>query len=180
MTRQSGARAKSNGGEFEKYLEDVVFKAALDSGYFARIDKQNPTYVASRNRAGVTFKPRAASGTDWIALGGPDCKWRYIAIEAKSVDGDSLPRSAISAEQTAHLQAATDAGQLAILMIQFGSGSRRTTAVRWKEERFHRRGNGFSLQAESISKWGTITQVHTLEHVIRRWETHENMGWALP
>ena len=179
MTKASGRKAHSHGAQFEDYLERVIFAEALRSGYFARVDKQNPTYFATRSRAGVTFKPRAASGADWIALGGPDCKWRYIAIEAKSVDGDSLPRSAISAEQTAHLQAATDAGQLAILMIQFGSGSR-TTAVRWKEERFHRRGNGFSLQAESISKWGTITQVHTLEHVIRRWETHENMGWALP
>jgi len=179
MTKASGRKAHNNGAQFEDYLERVIFAEALRSGYFARVDKQNPTYFATRSRAGVTFKPRAASGADWIALGGPDCKWRYVAIEAKSVDGDSLPRSAISAEQAAHLQAATDAGQLAILMIQFGSGSR-ITAVSWKEERFHRRGNGFSLQAENISKWGTITQVHTLEHVIRRWETHENMGWALP
>ena len=181
MTRASGRKAHSNGADFEKYLEDVIFKAALDSGYFARIDKQNPTYVATRSRAGVTFKPKARSGADWIALGGPQCKWSYIAIEAKSVEGNALPRSAISDEQAAHLEAVTNCGQLAVLVIQFRSGpTSAICAAHWKEERFHRRGNGFSLQEGSLSKWNTITAFHTLEHVIRRWETHENSGWTLP
>ena len=173
MTRASGRKAHSHGADFEKYLEDVVFKAALDSGYFARVDKQNPTYFATRSRAGVTFKPRAASGADWIALGGPDCKWRYIAIEAKSVDGDSLPRSAISAEQAAHLQAATDAGQLGLLLIHYGleTPTGLTYAVRWNEKYFHQRGNGRSLPITCIPATYEVSKTKTLAETLSRWIT---------
>jgi penicillin-binding protein-related factor A (putative recombinase) len=173
MTRASGRKAHSHGAEFEDYLERVVFKAALDSGYFARIDKQNPTYVASRSRAGVTFKPKARSGADWIALGGPQCKWSYIAIEAKSVDGDSLPRSAISTEQAAHLQAATDAGQLGLLLIHYRleTPTGLTYAVRWNEKYFYQRGNGRSLPITCIPDTYEVSQIKTLAETLSRWIT---------
>ena len=174
MTKQtSGRKAHSNGAQFEDYLERVIFAEALRSGYFARVDKQNPTYFATRSRAGVTFKPRAASGADWIALGGPDCKWRYIAIEAKSVDGDSLPRSAISAEQASHLQAATDAGQLGLLLVHYGleTATGLTYAVRWNEKYFHQRGNGRSLPITCIPDTYEISPTRTLAETLSRWIT---------
>jgi len=171
MTKQSGRKAHSNGAQFEDYLERVIFAEALRSGYFARVDKQNPTYFATRSRAGVTFKPRAASGADWIALGGLQCKWSYIAIEAKSVDGDSLPRSAISSEQAAHLQATTDAGQLGLILVRFSLGTPHglTYAIRWSESYFTQRGNGRSLMIENIPRSYEISNSRTLQDVTLPW-----------
>jgi hypothetical protein len=78
-------------------------------GIFKRIDKLNPDHAAAGKIKGRTvFSPTERSGADWIALGGIHCRWQYIAIEAKSVDGDSLGRSALTDEQVAHLQAARD------------------------------------------------------------------------
>ena len=164
MTRQSGSRAKSNGAEFEDYLERVVFKAALDSGYFARIDKQNPTYVASRSRAGVTFKPRKSSGADWIAMGGTGCKWGYIAIEAKSVDGDSLARSEFTDEQVKHLQDAEDQGQLGLVIVKFARG---IYVFRWWDDYFKPSGRGRSLGPSDLPAWNKIQS--ELEHTIGKW-----------
>ena len=48
MTKVSGRKAHSNGAQFEDYLERVIFAEALRSGYFARVDKQNPTYFAAQ------------------------------------------------------------------------------------------------------------------------------------
>ncbi len=172
MTRQSGARAKSNGAEFEDYLDRVVFKAALDRGYFARIDKLNPTYVAVRNRAGVTFKPKARSGADWIALGGRQCQWSYIAIEAKSVDGDALPRSAILAEQSAHLEAAERSGQLGILIIRFNGLKAQTYVVRWCEQLFRKRGNGHSLHLDQFAYCRGVNPGDNIGEMLSHWPLH--------
>lgn len=170
MTRASGRKAHSHGADFEKYLEDVVFKAALDSGYFARVDKQNPTYFATRSRAGVTFKPRAASGADWIALGGPECLWHYAAIEAKYSDDVTLARSRIKPHQAAHLDAAAAAGQLAVLIVSFASSDGPFHyAVRWSEELFRRRGNGCSLAIWDCSGRDELTLTRGLADVLGSW-----------
>lgn len=169
MTKASGRKAHSNGAQFEDYLERVVFAEALRSGYFARVDKQNPTYFATRSRAGVTFKPRAASGADWIALGGPDCKWRYIAIEAKSVVGNSLARSELSDDQALHLQKAIDGNQLGPLIVSFTIG---TFAIKWSEDLFTKSGAGRSLRAESLRpRVNMISPVDGcfLHNVMDRW-----------
>lgn len=145
MTKASGRKAHSNGAEFERYLEDVVFKAALDSGYFKRLDKLNPTYVAVRNRAGVTFKPKARSGADWIALGGRLCTWNYIAIEAKHSNTQSLALSELKPEQIAHLNAAEEAGQLGLLLVRFDVY---VYACRWSSGLFTSSGGGFSMKRQ--------------------------------
>jgi len=170
MTKASGRKAHSHGAEFEKYLDDVVFKAALDIGYFTRIDKLNPTYVAARSRAGVTFKPKARSGADWIALGGDDCLWNYAAIEAKSSDDVTLARSRIEPNQAAHLHAASDAGQLAVLIVSFSApGGPFRYAVRWSEDLFRKRGNGRSLAMWDCSSRDELTSSRGLGDVLNGW-----------
>ena len=171
MTRQSGARAKSNGAEFEDYLDRVVFKAALDSGYFARIDKQNPTYVATRSRAGVTFKPRAASGADWIALGGPACQWEYIAIEAKHSDDPTLARSRIEPNQSRHLASVAGADQLAVILVSFSlNPGAAVFAMRWSESLFKKSGNGRSLSMADCPDSNRITHFRDLDEILGSWQ----------
>ena len=171
MTKQtSGRKAHSNGAQFEDYLERVIFAEALRSGYFARVDKQNPTYFATRSRAGVAFKPRAASGADWIALGGPDCLWYYVAIEAKHSDDVTLARSRIEPHQAAHLDAAAAAGQLAVLIVSFASSDGPFHyAVRWSEDLFRRRGNGRSLAIWDCSGRDELTLTRGLADVLGSW-----------
>jgi len=166
MTRQSGARAKSNGAKFEDYLERVVFKAALDSGYLARIDKQNPTYVASRSRAGVTFKPKARSGADWIALGGRLCTWNYIAIEAKHSNAQSLALSELKPEQIAHLNAAEEAGQLGLLLVRFDVY---VYACRWSSGLFTSSGGGFSMKRQNCRHRNELLGDRTLADILGTW-----------
>ena len=166
MTRASGRKAHSHGADFEKYLEDVVFKAALDSGYFKRIDKQNPTYVATRSRAGVTFKPKARSGADWIALGGRLCTWNYIAIEAKHSNGQSLALSELKPEQIAHLNAAEEAGQLGLLLVRFEVF---TYACRWSSSLFTSSGGGFSMKRANLPHRTEIAGDRTLADILNTW-----------
>jgi penicillin-binding protein-related factor A (putative recombinase) len=166
MTKASGRKAHSNGAQFEKYLEDVVFRSALDSGYFKRIDKQNPTYVATRSRSGVTFKPKARSGADWIALGGRLCTWKYIAIEAKHSNAQSLALSELKPEQIAHLNAAEDAGQLGLLLVRFDL---RVYACRWSSESFTSSGSGFSIKRANLLNSDEIYHGRTLADVLDRW-----------
>ena len=173
MTKASGRKAHSNGADFEKYLEDVVFKAALDSGYFKRIDKLNPTYVAVRNRAGVTFKPTKCSAADWIALGGSHCTWNYIAIEAKHTEGASLALSELKPAQIAHLNAAEEAGQLGLLLVRFGCnlhfGRPRLYACRWSSDLFTSSGGGFSMKRKDLLNSTEIYYDRTLSDILNAW-----------
>ncbi len=170
MTRASGARAKSNGAEFEDYLDRVVFKAALDSGYFARVDKQNPTYFATRSRAGVAFTPKEASGVDWIALGGDSCPWHYIAMEAKHSDTATLAQSRIKPHQAKHLNAVLGARQVGVLLVEFthprGSS---VFALKWTNLLFRKRGNGYSLAMEDCDIRDEITSYRSLAEVMHGW-----------
>ena len=166
MTKASGRKAHSNGADFEKYLEDVVFKTALDNGYFRRIDKLNPTYVAVRNRAGVTFKPKKCSAADWIALGGSWCTWNYIAIEAKHTDGTSLALSELTPAQIAHLTAAEESGQLGLLLVRFEVF---TYACRWSSSLFTSSGGGFSLKRANLPHRTEIAGDRTLADILNTW-----------
>ena len=170
MTKASGRKAHSNGAEFEKYLEDVVFKAALDIGYFTRIDKLNPTYVAVRNRAGVTFRATEESGADWIALGGDSCPWYYIAMEAKHSDTATLAQSRIKPHQAEHLNAVIIARQVAVLLVSFTyNRGHRVFALRWTNLLFKKRGNGYSLAMEDCDIRDEITAYRTLDQVMYGW-----------
>ena len=170
MTRASGRKAHSNGADFEKYLEDVVFKAALDSGYFARIDKQNPTYVAVRSRAGVAFTPKEASGVDWIALGGDSCSWHYIAMEAKHSDTATLAQSRIKPHQAKHLNAVLGARQVGVLLVEFTHPRGRSVfALKWTNLLFRKRGNGYSLAMEDCDIRDEITSYRSLAEVMHGW-----------
>ena len=167
MTKQtSGRKAHSNGAQFEDYLERVIFAEALRSGYFARVDKQNPTYFATRSRAGVTFKPRAASGADWIALGGRNCTWNYIAIEAKHTNAQSLALSDIKPAQIEHLNAAEDAGQLGLLLVRFDT---RIYACRWSNLLFTSSGSGFSIKRANLPPRTEILGDRTLADILNTW-----------
>ena len=170
MTKQSGRKAHSNGADFEKYLEDVVFKTALDNGYFRRIDKQNPTYVALRSRAGVAFTPKEASGVDWIALGGDSCPWYYIAMEAKHSDTATLAQSRIKPHQAKHLNAVLLSRQVGVLLVQFTHGRGRSVfALRWTNLLFKKRGNGYSLAMEDCDIRDEITSYRSLAEVMYGW-----------
>ena len=175
MTKASGRKAHSNGADFEKYLEDVVFKAALDSGYFKRIDKLNPTYVAVRNRAGVTFRATEQSGVDWIAMGGEDCPWSYIAMEAKHSETRTLAQSRIKPHQIAHLDTTTERGlrvsrQVGVLLVSFNHNRGRSVfALRWTNVLFKKRGSGYSLAMEDCDIRDEITPYRTLNQVMYGW-----------
>ena len=166
MTKQSGRKAHSNGAQFEDYLERVIFAEALRSGYFARVDKQNPTYFATRSRAGVTFKPRAASGADWIALGGSHCTWNYIAIEAKHTNEKSLALSELKPDQIAHLNATEAADQLGLLLVRFGVY---VYAYRWSDGLFTSSGGGFSLKRANLPPRTEILGDRTLADILNTW-----------
>jgi len=169
MTRQSGARAKSNGAALEKYLENIHFREAVNAGYFLHWAKQNPSYYGKQTRSGVVFMPHKASGADWIVLGGRKCQWPYIAIEAKSVAGNSLARSELSDDQALHLQKAMDGNQLGLLIVSFTIG---TFAVKWSEDLFTKSGAGRSLRAESLPpRVNMISPVDGcfLHNVMARW-----------
>ena len=86
MTRQSGARAKSNGAALEKYLENIHFREAVNAGYFLHWAKQNPSYYGKQTRSGVVFMPHKASGADWIVLGSRKCQWKTGRSAALSTD----------------------------------------------------------------------------------------------
>ena len=177
MTRASGRKAHSHGADFEKYLEDVVFKSALDSGYFKRIDKLNPTYVAVRNRAGVTFRATEQSGADWIALGGDLCPWSYIAMEAKHSDGSTLGKSRIKPQQITHLDATIERGllvsrQVGVLLVSFThTRGRSVFALRWTNVAmpWKKRGSGYSIAMEDCDARDEITPYRTLGEVIDGW-----------
>ena len=170
MTKASGRKAHSNGADFEDYLERVIFAEALRSGYFARVDKQNPTYFATRSRAGVAFTPKEASGVDWIALGGDSCPWYYIAMEAKHSDTATLAQSRIKPHQAKHLNAVLLSRQVGVLMVQFTHARGRSVfALRWTNLLFKKRGNGHSLAMEDCDIRDEITSYRSLAEVMYGW-----------
>lgn len=177
MTKASGRKAHSNGAQFEDYLERVIFAEALRSGYFARVDKQNPTYVAVRNRAGVTFRATEKSGADWIALGGDACPWSYIVMEAKHSDGATLGKSRIKAQQITHLDATIDRGlrvsrHVGVLLVSFTHARGRSVfALRWTNVAmpWKRRGSGYSIAMEDCDIRDEITPYRTLDQVMHGW-----------
>ena len=169
MTKASGRKAHSNGAALEKYLENIHFREAVAAGYFLHWAKQNPSYHGKQTKSGVMFMPHKASGADWIVLGSRKCQWPYIAIEAKSVVGNSLARSELSDDQALHLQKAMDGNQLGLLIVSFTIG---TFAVRWSEDLFTKSGAGRSLKADSLPpRVNMISPVDGcfLHNVMGRW-----------
>ena len=167
VRRLAGKKAKSSGAEFEKYLAKWVFPEALRCGRFKRIDKLNPGHaVAGMLKGRAVFTLTARSGADWVALGGNICKWEYVAIEAKSVDGNSLGKSGLTDEQIAHLQAAHEEGQLGLLLVRFDAG---VYALRWTESLLVKRPNGESVRAEELDPALKIDAANPLHKIIDRW-----------
>lgn len=167
IRRAAGKKAKSSGAEFEKYLGKWVFPEALRSGLFRRIDKLNPDHAAAGKLNGRTvFSPTARSGADWVALGGNICKWEYVAIEAKSVDGNALGRSGLTDEQVAHLQDAHDEGQLGLLLVRFDVG---VYALRWSENLLVKRGVGESVRTADLDPALKIELTNPLHKILDRW-----------
>jgi len=168
IRRNAGRKAKTSGTEFEKYLVKWVFPEPLRTGFFKRIDKLNPDHSASGKIKGRTvFSPTARSGADWVALGGIHCRWQYVAIEAKSVNGDSLGRSALTDEQVAHLQAARDENQLGLLLVRFNAG---IYALRWTERLLVKRGNGESVRVEDIDPALKLGPTNSLSRILSTYQ----------
>lgn len=167
IRRNAGKKAKNSGDDFEEYLAKWVFPGMLRSGFFKRIDKLNPDYVATGKLKGrAVFSPTKRSGADWVALGGNLCKWEYIAIEAKSVDGNSLGKSGLTDEQIAHLQAARDEGQMGLLLVRFDAG---VYALRWTESLLVKRSQGESVRVEDIDPALKIDAANPLSKIMDRW-----------
>ena len=167
IRRAAGKKAKSSGDDFEDYLAKWVFPAMLRTGYFKRIDKLNPDYVATGKMKGrAVFSPTKRSGADWIAMGGNLCKWEYVAIEAKSVDGNALGRSGLTDEQVAHLQDAHDEGQLGLLLVRFDIG---VYALRWSENLLVKRGVGESVRTADLDPALKIELTNPLHKILDWW-----------
>lgn len=167
IRRNAGRKAKTSGNDFEKYLAKWVFPDALRTGFFRRIDKLNPDHSAAGKIKGRTvFSPTERSGADWIALGGGICPWEYIAIEAKSVNGNALGRSGLTDEQVAHLQAARDEGQMGLLLVRFDYG---VYALRWTETLLVKRPQGESVRADELDPALKIDGRNTLSAIMGRW-----------
>lgn len=167
IRRNAGRKAKTSGREFEKFLAKWVFPEVLRTGFFKRIDKLNPEHAATGKIKGRTvFSPTERSGADWIALGGATCPWEYIAIEAKSVDGNALGRSGLTDEQVAHLQSARDTGQLGLLLVRFDVG---IYALRWSESLLVKRPQGESVRADELDPALKIDGRNTLSAILGRW-----------
>lgn len=167
VRRLAGKKAKSSGDDFEDFLKKHVFPGMLRTGWFKRIDKLNPGHaVAGMLKGRAVFTLTARSGADWVALGGNICKWEYVAIEAKSVDGNSLGKSGLTDEQIAHLQAAHDEGQLGLLLVRFDAG---VYAMRWTESLLVKRPNGESVRAEELDPALKIDAANPLHKIMDRW-----------
>jgi len=174
VRRLAGKKAKSSGDDFEDFLKKHVFPGMLRTGWFKRMDKLNPGHaVAGMLKGRAVFTLTARSGADWVALGGNVCKWEYVAIEAKSVDGNSLGKSGLTDEQIAHLQSAHEEGQLGLLLVRFEAG---VYALRWTERLLVRRGNGESVRAEDIDPALKLGPTNSLSKILGSWQFNAQGG----
>ncbi len=153
--QDAGDASQKRGRAFEKYLEEHIFGPAKNNGFFQRIDRQHPDmapthYTTPNNGRLFLLKRRAAC--DWIALLPKGAPAAYAAIEAKAIEGESLPLSALADHQTEHLNDADKADQVALLLVQFFCPLPEVYAVPWRQAPWKGVGGGYSMRREDLSE----------------------------
>ena len=160
--RQRGRKARTVGSGFEEVLQTHFFAPLLRDGLLVRIDRLSPSAVPVGKKGGAPiWKMSEQSGADWIGLlrGG-----RYLAAEAKSIEGDRFPRARIEDKQIAHLDEA-GAHAVALLLLEFrGPAAPRWYAVPWTQAPWKVARTAESLYAADLASWqiGHWTDLKTL------------------
>lgn len=155
----AGRIGQKRGAVFEKYLREHIFAPALVNKLFLRLDRQHPDMIPMRSqRSGEggppLFRLGKRAGIDWIALLPKGSLAAYLAIEAKSIEGEALPLARLENHQVEHLNQALEAGQQAILMVQFLCPLPEVYAVPWQAAPWRKVGQGHSMaRAELLDVW---------------------------
>ena len=108
-------------------------------------------------------------------MGGEDCPWSYIAMEAKHSETRTLAQSRIKPHQIAHLDTTTERGlrvsrQVGVLLVSFNhSRGRSVFALQWTNALFKKRGSGYSLAMEDCDIRDEITPYRTLDQIMHGW-----------
>jgi penicillin-binding protein-related factor A (putative recombinase) len=121
---RAGALAKAAGAAFEHWVE-AQHGEAVRLGFLAMVTHLEPAVIATRH--GIIRK--APSGPDYM---GCLADSRAYCCEAKTCSGPRFERARISPLQSAHLDAVSSAGGLALLLLEF----REEKAALWTIRRF--------------------------------------------
>lgn len=152
--RVRGRISDRRGRNLENYLDQHILGPAQKNGLFLRIDRQHPKMAPTALRAPdgrPLFALGAASGADWIALLPKGAPFAYLPIEAKATEGETLLLSAFTDQQVKHLNAAMDAGQDGLVLVQFTKPLPETFAIRWSQVPWRKSGAGYSLPRIELS-----------------------------
>jgi uncharacterized membrane protein len=146
--RIRGQRAKQAGDAFEKLVENQL-TVLRQIGMVAFWTHTGPTFL----RRGKFFAPIAAGVADYSGF---FCGGLAFALEAKSTKKGRYPRSDISPQQQAHLDACARAKGLALLALQFRdeqAGLMREFLVPWADAPWERARSAESLTAAGLAGW---------------------------
>lgn len=150
---EAGAVATRRGFDFERWIVKYIFAPAIKGGLFQRVDRQHPSMAPAGFAAGKVplYVMAQKSGADWIALvcASARCSCAYVALEAKSVDGDSLGLSGIADHQIEHLNDAALQRQGSILLVYF-SASAAGYAIPWARAPWTTTARGSSIRKDSL------------------------------
>lgn len=165
----AGALGQKRGRAFEKFLDEHLLGPAVKNGLFLRVDRQHPDMAPTNQTASNgsrLFVLRKRSACDWILLLPKGAPVAYCALEAKAIDGESLPLSAIADHQVEHLNHADDAGQAAILLVQFFCPLPEVYGVPWREAPWKPSGNGHSMRRGDLSETWRVRNWQCLGRVL--------------
>jgi len=167
--RGAGQIAKKRGGQCERFLMDRILQPAVEHGLFLRIDRQHPDMVPTHLQDGKfrpLFRLGAESGCDWIALCGKRLPFAYLPIEAKSTSGEALAFSSMREDQVLHLNAAVDADQEGLLIVEFSHPVPEFYGVRWSTAPWARVGKGHSLARSALREDQRLRNWTCLERIL--------------
>jgi hypothetical protein len=169
--RKRGRRNKAVGDAFESWV-DGQHEMAMRLGIFAHVE-HNQAHAKVVNGQVIYEKPGVADYTGCLESVFVESGYtiyntnseiqlrkrlpaQYLACEAKSTDGDRLPRSKISPKQQEHLTAVARAGGLALLVIEFRHDTPPVFtryAVPWLEIKWTVLRTAESVAESDISQW---------------------------
>jgi hypothetical protein len=170
-TRSNAGRlGQKRGAVFEKYLREHLFAPALVNKLFLRIDRQHPDMIPTRTSSGEQgpplFRLGKRAGSDWIVLMPKGCPFAYLAIEAKSIEGETLPLAKLENHQIEHLNQSIDAGQQSLLMVQFLCPLPEVYAVPWGLAPWRKMAQGHSLARAQLSENWRVRNWRCLSRVL--------------
>lgn len=141
-----GRKSQAVGAAFESLIESH-HTMALRQGIIAHIVHNQASSRVVGGRL-IYDKPGVADYTGCLVGGG-----RCLAVEAKSVEGERLPKSRIEPLQEKHLNAIAEAGGLALLLVEFRVPGRLWRyAIEWAKVPWTVAKTAESLTAADASK----------------------------